>query len=236
MLRFSALVLTLFLASAQAQTGEVYDTVDTLPELVGGMQALMDAVVYPDSARRAGVEGRVFVQFVVGEDGAVRDVVAARSPDPALGAAAVRAVESTVWVAGAHEGKPAAVRFAVPIRFVLSDDGPPGATLSEDPASRDSVYLDVDVQPQLIGGLRALQRRVVYPVELRQSGVHGQVFVQFVVDETGVPTDFVVTRSAHPGLSEAAVDAVRGVRFSPGRHEGRLVKVQLTVPISFRLN
>ena len=51
------------------------------PELVGAMDALMESIHYPPEAIEAGVEGRVFVQVVVDEDGRASQIEIARSPD-----------------------------------------------------------------------------------------------------------------------------------------------------------
>lgn len=109
-------------------------------------------------------------------------------------------------------------------------------------ASRDAIrealeYMSdremAEVQPELIGGLAELQSLVVYPYEARQQGIEGSVVVQMVVNERGEPTDLVVVRTPSPLLSEAALDAVRQIRFVPGMHRGRPVKVRFAVPVTF---
>ena len=112
--------------------------------------------------------------------------------------------------------------------------GPPAsaqATLPPEP----EVYEVADVQPELIGGLGALQSAVVYPEFARRAGVEGTVVVQFVVDERGNVVDPVVVRSPNDLLSEAALTAVRKARFTPGQQRGRPVKVRFAVPVTFRL-
>lgn len=91
------------------------------------------------------------------------------------------------------------------------------------------------VQPEIVGGPDALYERVVYPEEARDAGIEGRVLVQFVVDEGGAVTEAHVLQSPDPRLSSAALDAVRGVRFTPGRENGQPVRVQLTLPIAFSL-
>ena len=93
----------------------------------------------------------------------------------------------------------------------------------------------VETQPELIGGLPALQARVEYPEFARRARIEGQVVVQFVVDERGNVVDPVVLRSPNDLLSEAALKAVRESRFTPGQQRGRPVKVRFAVPVTFRL-
>lgn len=91
------------------------------------------------------------------------------------------------------------------------------------------------LQPELIGGLAALQERVEYPPEARASRVEGRVIVHLVVDEEGLVVDPAVARSPDPRLSAAALEAVRGVRFVPGHVRGRPVRVRFSLPVTFRL-
>jgi protein TonB len=75
---------------------------------------------YPDVAAENGIQGRVFVSFVVEADGKVTNVKVVRSVDPALDREAVRVVESSPkWKPGRQRGKPVRVSFTFPIIFVL---------------------------------------------------------------------------------------------------------------------
>lgn len=98
----------------------------------------------------------------------------------------------------------------------------------------DGVYLVVDKPPQLIGGLEALHKTVVYPEAAYKAGVEGRVFVQFVVDEEGNPSDVKISKGLPLGCNESAMDAVRKAKFIPGEFRGRKVKVRHTLFINFR--
>ena len=105
---------------------EVYEVAEVQPELVGGMEALQRAVVYPESARAEGVEGRVLVQFIVDEQGAVTEPEVIDSPDPRLDEAALDAVRQLRFIPGSRHGQPVRVRFTVPVMFQLTDGEPEG--------------------------------------------------------------------------------------------------------------
>ena len=98
---------------------EIFEVVEQAPELIGGLEGLQGRVEYPEMARRAGVEGKVFVQFVVDERGNVVDPQVARSPSPLLSEAALKAVRESKFKPGQQRGRPVKVRYSLPVNFVL---------------------------------------------------------------------------------------------------------------------
>lgn len=104
-----------------------------------------------------------------------------------------------------------------------------------DPPAEDAIFDVVEQQPELIGGLDDLQRRVRYPRLAREAGIVGVVYLQFIVDEQGHVIDPVVLRSPNALLSDAALDALRASRFRPGAQRGRPVKVRFSLPVRFVL-
>lgn len=105
-------------------SNEVFLIVEQMPSFPGGDQALRKflatEVKYPVIAQENGIQGRVFVKFVIGKDGSVSDVQVARPFDPNLDKEAVRVVKSMPkWTPGKQRGKPVRVSYTVPINFVL---------------------------------------------------------------------------------------------------------------------
>jgi protein TonB len=126
--------------------------------------------------------------------------------------------------------------FAAEIDFdamAFVPDVPPAAAKEEEP---DEVFIVVERMPELIGGLEGLQRNIVYPEIARLAGIEGRVTVQFVIDQRGNVINPVVVRGIGAGCDEAAIEAVKKARFTPGMQRGRPVKVSYTLPITFRLN
>lgn len=74
-----------------------------------------------------------------------------------------------------------------------------------------------------------------YPFALRQSGVTGQVFVEFEVDTAGRVVTARIVRGGEKEFEEAALRAVLQWRFEPGRKDGRAVPFRMAVPIGFNL-
>ncbi len=93
----------------------------------------------------------------------------------------------------------------------------------------------VENQPELIGGMKSLQQSVEYPEFAQKAGIEGRVIVQFVVDEKGNVQDPKVTRGVHKLLNEEAIRAVKEQKFKSGKQRGEAVKVQMSLPVTFRL-
>jgi len=95
---------------------------------------------------------------------------------------------------------------------------------------------DVEEMPELIGGLKGIQRRISYTDEARRNRIEGRVYIQFVVNRRGVPVDFVVTQELGAGLDKVAVRAISKARFRPARRYGCPLPVKMSLPVTFRLN
>jgi len=103
---------------------QVFVVVEEMPEFPGGEKALRTflatSVKYPTIAQENGIQGKVFVNFVVNKDGSVSNVKIARGVDPAIDAEALRVVSSLPrWKPGKQRGAPVRVSYTVPISFKL---------------------------------------------------------------------------------------------------------------------
>ena len=95
-------------------------------------------------------------------------------------------------------------------------------------------FIAVEEMPEPIGGLRAIQEKIIYPEIARRAGVEGKVYVLAFIDESGTVTKAEVTKGIGMGCDEAAIDAVLKTKFKPGMQRGKPIKVQVTVPITFK--
>ncbi|RKE02501.1 M56 family metallopeptidase [Marinifilum flexuosum] len=103
---------------------KAYNMVDNMPKFPGGhleiQKFLARTLVYPKVAQDNGIQGRVFVSFIVNKDGKVSDPKIVRGVDPSLDKEAIRVVNSMPqWEAGKQDGKPVNVIYTVPINFKL---------------------------------------------------------------------------------------------------------------------
>ena len=112
----------------QLKGTSVFEVAEEMPEFPGGgMSAFMDYIKtnmrYPASAKENGTQGRVTVQFVVDEDGSIKDSKVLRSVDKDMDAEALRLINTMPkWKPGRQKGQPVAVKFTVPVMFRLDDD------------------------------------------------------------------------------------------------------------------
>ena len=103
---------------------KVYDKVDQMPEFPGGQSELVNfmlkSISYPTEAKKKGTQGKVFVRFIVGKDGAISSAEILRAIDPLLDAESLRVVNSMPkWTPGKEKGKDVAVQYVLPINFAL---------------------------------------------------------------------------------------------------------------------
>ena len=105
---------------------EVYQIVDEMPEFPGGEEKLIEFVSknveYPQEAKEKGVQGRVFVGFVIEKDGSVGNVTLLRGIGHGCDVEAVRVVKMLPkWKPGKHNGEFVRVSYQIPILFKLED-------------------------------------------------------------------------------------------------------------------
>ena len=108
----------------EAVETQVFFIVEEMPEFPGGDLALRkyiaQSVKYPVIAQENGIQGKVYVNFVVNEKGEVTQARIARGVDPSLDKEALRVINSLPrWKPGKQSGKPVKVSYTVPINFQL---------------------------------------------------------------------------------------------------------------------
>lgn len=102
------------------------------------------------------------------------------------------------------------------------------------------VFLIVEEPPTFPGGDAALYKwlgeNLKYPEEAKELGIQGRVFVSFVVEPDGSPSNVVVKRGIGGGCDEEAIRIVKAMpKWSPGKQRGQPVRVQFNLPIKFTL-
>jgi protein TonB len=108
---------------------------------------------------------------------------------------------------------------------------PPKEEIEEEP----TYFVAVEEMPGPIGGIKSIQEKIVYPEIAKRAGVEGKVYVLAFVNEQGEVTKAQIIKGIGAGCDEAALNAVLKTRFTPGKQRGKPVKVQVSIPIIFKL-
>lgn len=105
----------------------------------------------------------------------------------------------------------------------------------------DMVFDVVEVMPQYPGGQIAMMKYIMenmkYPEQAMKEGIQGRVTVRFIVEKDGSISNVSPIHPVHPLLDKEAIRVVKSMpKWSPGKQHGKPVRVQLIVPIMFKLN
>ncbi len=115
----------------------------------------------------------------------------------------------------------------------ITEDAPPPPPPSDQLQVR---FIPHDEPPRPIGGYTAIQRELTYPEIALKAGVEGRVLIWAFVDRTGNVTNTLVKVSlGNNGCDEAAVKAIRSVKWKPAKQRDDPVGVWVMVPVEFEL-
>ncbi|MBL7074060.1 energy transducer TonB [candidate division KSB1 bacterium] len=98
-------------------------------------------------------------------------------------------------------------------------------------------FFAYDEAPTIIGGMAAIKKNLVYPEIAQKAGVSATVIVLVGIDEKGgiILVEVMQERPKGLGFGEAAMDAVRKVKFTPGKQRDKPVPVKISIPVHFQI-
>lgn len=215
----------------------VYAVVDEMPQFNGGDSTLVnyikEFVHYPATITTPGVyEGKVFVNFIVEKDGTLSNIKVLKGIGEEFDAEAVRAVrDMPAWIPGKKDGEPVRVSFTLPINFKAVA---PKQIMSYD-------ELPPEGMPMFPGGLGELLKYITsnikYPAEARRKGLHGRVFVAFVIETDGSITNARILQGVCESIDQEALRLVNSMpNWIPGLYRGQTVRVEYVLPLNFSLH
>ncbi len=221
-------------AIQEKQQAQSFEVPDVPPMPIGGFEAIQAKLIYPEYARKSGVEGTVIVQAKIDTAGDVIDTHIMQSlAKGGCDEAAITAINAVKWKPAQKDGKLVTVWVSIPVRFKVK------ATTIDAKQPHDAeqakTFVPYNDPPQPIGGFAAIQENLVYPDLAQKAGIEGTVTVQARIDENG---DVINTRILVPlgnsGCNEAAVAAIKSVKWKPAMQKDKPVAVWITVPVRFR--
>ena len=114
------------------------------------------------------------------------------------------------------------------------------ATTETQAQKKTKVYDIVEVMPQYPGGMQELMqylaKNIKYPLKAEKKGIEGKVMINFIVEKDGSISNVKVVRNIHPLLDKEAERVIKAMpKWSPGKQEGKPVRVKFNIPVAFRL-
>lgn len=105
----------------------------------------------------------------------------------------------------------------------------------------DMEYCIVEMMPQYPGGLAAMlkyiRENIKYPEQAMKKGIQGRVTVSFIIEKDGSISNVRPVHSVHSLLDKEAVRMVKSMpKWSPGKNNGKPVRVRYNLPVMFKLN
>lgn len=112
---------------------------------------------------------------------------------------------------------------------------PPPESIEKNQEDDSVIFSIVEVMPEPFGGFEVIKKKLIYPPKAKEDGIQGVVEVEVIVDEYGEVSKAEVKKGIGHGCDESARIAVYYTRFKPGLQKGKSVKVQMIIPVEFKL-
>jgi TonB family protein len=239
-----------------------YVELEKMPIFPGGEGELLryieENIRYPEDAKINKTQGKVIVRFKITKTGKIENIEIIRGLSKSLDNESLRIVNTfpdfipgeESWSSNGHNWKKVDTYYTLPITFKLKDDSKhlvDNQSKNILPLSIDSIkvneqkiYTVIEQMPVFPGGDNALinfvSRNIKYPVEAFQNKEQGKVVVRFVVNTEGKVEKAQVIRSVSPSVDKEALRVINILpAFTPGKQNGKVVKVYFTLPITFKL-
>ena len=181
--------------------------------------------VYPEEARKLGVEGVVILEAITYENGDVVRLKVLRSKDPLLSQAAIDAVNRWKYEPFYLKGRPTPIIFTVTVIFKLKE---------RETKDFDTGAVKVGEEIKTPKLLKKVEP--IYPEEARKAGVEGIVLFRVRVNDKGDVERIFVLKSESSMLNKAAKDAIKQWKYEPFFHKGKPTSIVFTVTVRFKLN
>ncbi len=108
--------------------------------------------------------------------------------------------------------------------------------LKEEKDENPEYLTSAEIMPAPVGGINSIMKKLVYPEQAKKDNIQGTVKIRALIDEYGEVTQDEIVQGIGYGCDEAAKIAVYYSKFTPGMIKGKPVKVQMIIPIEFKLN
>ena len=127
----------------------------------------------------------------------------------------------------------------VPLDFGTDDGkGEVPVEIKEEPKKEEepdvNAFVAVEKEPAPVN-LDVIKKNIGYPNQAKELGIQGKVIIRVLVNKEGKPVKHVVVRSPHSLLTDAVVNQLYNLQFTPGIQAGKPISVWVNIPFDFRL-
>ena len=201
-------------------------------------------IKYPAMARENGIEGKVFVGFVIGKDGSVLDPKVVKDVGFGCGEEVLRVMQvmqkEKKWIPGKHKGEFVKVQYTLPVNFKLeaAPESPPPYYVF----GTDTVYYAPSNFPKFKGGEEALNQflatQTIYPESGLDSCRVGSILADLVVRKNGT-VDLLETRDFNQIGTDFLFETIRMIpqlndKWELANFEGQPVNSFYTIKVDFK--
>ncbi len=208
---------------------------DVPPEPIGGFEAIMKNVKYPELAKNAGITGTVVVMAYINETGKVTETKVLKSiPDTGLDEAAAQAIIKTQFRPAQQRDKYVGVWITIPVNFKLKEGEKSGADLSK--INNEMEFVPYDTPPEPEHGYNEILHNLQVVLKEKQKE-DGTVIIQAFIDENGTVQETKIVKGLdNQKLNDAASKALMMTKFVPAMQGEKPVGVWISIPVNFTLN
>lgn len=203
----------------QLLKGNADQLVDSMLRLYGKLHG----VKYADSKWNKNMPTMEY-KVMIDESGTVEKIFMGKNNDEKINHLFLSVVQDWKFKPAAKDGKIVKSQYPMILWFE-----------SDKPINEDDYLPIAENMPGPVGGMYSIQEKITYPEIAKRAGLQGKVIIQAFIDEDGNVTHTKVVKGLGGGIDEMASDAVRKTKFNPGIQNGKPVKVQVTIPIVFKL-
>lgn len=211
----------------------VFDVVEKAPEYEGGIESwneyIKSNIQYPKTAKQMGVEGTVYVAFVINKDGTIDQPEILRGIGAGCDEEVLRLIsEAPNWIPGEQSGQKVNVRMRLPVRFKLSSDQFVSKSLSDESSENST-----DDAKASDAFNQHMSRNLKYPSDARSNGVFGTVFTKMKLDENGKIKSYSLSKGVSPDLDD---EVLRVLGNAPNwTVSGKEKSYNVILPVTFRI-
>ena len=230
--------------------GQTLTRASTLSETSVVRRYFEQAMIYPESALKKGIKGKVIIGFDVMPDGQTLNYKVESGLDSLLNVEALRLAKHILWRPANVAGNPVATRETISIEFnprtylrrkqnekMLSGDT---TSPSNEQEPIYSLRLVNDPpQPILPEGFKSVGSYMIhlmkYPEMAARNSISGTVVLDFVIEKSGIASNIRVRESLGGGCDQEAIRILEQLRWSAAKKAGETVRTHADIEISFRL-